>query len=478
METSAAIQVLEATSSVEPNILSVALECLAAASRVPAQRQLLDTDETTERLLLILGEHHDSGVIANALRCIGNVCADNEDGRVKVTSSGFSWTGPLLRSDKLNLSSVAIKVLYNICKDYEPAQQQAVRENVHFELIGHLAERAYETENVLGITIEILLWMSSQLAVIGSIDLPRSGPGAELILLPETVHCEDVEDFAGLMEVCLVYLRDFKVQEQLVGSRDVNKIWEMLEINEGRIQSLADQAIEFVLSETDEAQIQDDIKLLLPLSASITWCLSDIAALPIFAQRYAVSDELIQRLVGILKIQVQAASADRSDVDQTTGTNGSVDATTNNDRYFRLQCAACQVLGNLLWNSPDDALVLVEQAHLYVPLLRNINTSSNSDHLFSAANLLVHLARPSQKIREDIVGDPNAGAVLGRLCRYNGAPLVQQAGQKLLRVLVGGSRLNLERLKDIVAEVSMSEQTNDGVEQSEQLRVTSADLDN
>lgn len=487
MEISEALQTLESPSSGVDSI-SQALECLAPASRVPATRQLLDTEETLDRLLQVLSEKHESGTLANALRCVGNVCADNDDGRAKVFAFGFSWATSII-NDQI-LLPLLVQVLYNICREYEPAQQQAVRERIHFSLVRCLTDSPEVFEDVLSTLVELLLWLSAQQANVESEDLSEGKDGAEVMALPALFPDTDADDFASLVEICLVYLRDVKVQEQIVQSKQIQRVWAILENVEERVVRLngtvSPSSSDVQFEGTEKAQVEEDVKLLVPLSASLTWCLSDIAALLSFGECYGLHDRLFGRLIDILRTQDEAAMSQDGTALQLEQNNHdssqklrpvqdlitppniaaisviksktSFSTSTSTASSSRLQAAACQVLGNYLWQSPDSAPSLVEESHLHASLFRRITTNTDSNYLFSAASLLVHLGRPSQVIREIMGNDANASTALERLCRYEEMPEVQQAGQKLLRVLVGGSRINLERFKEIVAIVAVASQ--------------------
>ena len=101
----------------------------------------------------------------------------------------------------------------------------------------------------------------------------------QLVHLPVQYAGVDAEDHAALIETVLVFSRDETIQQQIIESKLMRSVWDVL-------QSLASRIRES--SNGPEAN-EEELKLLSPLSTNLVWCLSDIAAHAEFAQAYPLS---------------------------------------------------------------------------------------------------------------------------------------------------------------------------------------------
>ena len=364
-----------------------------------------------------------------ALRCIGNACINNNAAREAVTKKGFSWAVRCLITgspDDAATPTLTAKVLYNICSDFEPAQQQCLREHVHYELIHLLTLQPTIQNEDKTLFIELLFWICSHKQPDSTTHDPVPNNQLTMLLLLPGYYQQalDPEDFAMLLETCLLYLRDAQVQRDVVEHKQVSRLWRMLKINEEKIASVGED--------------DDDAKLLVPLSTSLIWCLSDMAASPEFVRMYDLKNMWIQ---GDVIYTIKSASALQSP---------------------RLVTAVCQLVGNLLWSlsEPESFAYLIATDSLQASVIGMILISQDGELLHSACGVLIQLSRPSRQVREIICSDENLSVALERLCRHE-TPQLKQDGIKLLRALGKDSPAIQERFADLAKEIMSSGPSSD-----------------
>ncbi|KAK5169533.1 uncharacterized protein LTR77_005509 [Saxophila tyrrhenica] len=409
---------------------------LAAVSRENIQvREKIGRPRVLQGLIAFINDELESfpeGVEA-ALRCIGNACIDNDTVRQHVTDLHFRWAVRCLEHSLFygwRLANLTVKVLYNICLDFAPASEQCYRDGVPIKLITLCYWNACnKLEDPLA--IELLFWTSAHLPNlpdsplhIGSdtlLEVLRLPPAHYRRLQgdlesPSTRESQDsllsIDNYSMLLETTCTFLRDEQVQRGICQSGVLSSdLWALLYCNEEYMDVLC--AIEVP---------DEEIKLLMPLSTSLTWILSDISAKPEFVASNDVRSDWVKANV----------------IERIAEWRG-----FNN----RLYTAACQVLGNMLWVRKDqpetpnmrsveeDVSWLVEQREIQRGLFQHIyDASRNPDLLHSAAGLLLQLARPSARVREEIVNSEGAESSLDMLCRHENQQ-IQQDGIKLLRAL-------------------------------------------
>jgi hypothetical protein len=338
-----------------------------------------------------------------ALRCIGNACIDNNTARENITNLGFLWA---IRCLKLPIHGdpvitiLTVKVIYNACLDFEPAQKQCFRDNIHYRLIDLLSIGNALQPIDLPLITELLFWICGQKpAQTTEEDLIPDITLWELLGLPRLyLDLLDAEDYAMLVESCLTFVRDGEVQQEVIRCDMMGDLWRVLPSNESKIMKLAANA--------------EDQKLLIPLSTSLIWVLSDISARPEFARRNNLRSEWV---TAYLRPVIGAVTVDASP---------------------RLMTAAFQVLGNMLWSSEDpssfSALVVDDRLHL--PLFAIMEAFEDLEVLHSAAGLLLQLCQTSTSARATIADVAQSNTALERLCRHEN-PQLKQDGIKLLRTI-------------------------------------------
>ncbi|KAK3050134.1 hypothetical protein LTR09_008523 [Extremus antarcticus] len=406
------------------------LRLLADASRHDEEiRKRLGETKSLQGLTAIVGYGNDNPheVVDAALRCIGNACIDNDTARENVTAIGFEWAERRLKCGfygELATADLTIKALYNICLDYEPAQQQCFRDDIHAGLV-FLCEAHPDSElEAYPLLFQLLFWICSHREALKDA-APLDGHGTHesaivttLLRLPAMYkELLEPDEWAMLYETCLVYLRDTEVQQGVVQRNEASEVWKLLVCNE-----------EFV-DPYPQARDVEDVKLLIPISTSLIWILSDVAALPEFAKHNTVRSSWIESNV-VQWIEVGPGSS-------------------NN----RLYTAACQVLGNVLWatKAPEDFSYLVDERGLHDALLRNMNRL-DAELLHASAGVVLQLARPSVELRERIASSKWAEVMLEHLCRHEN-PQIQQDGMRLLRALGQTNAAIQTRFAELAREV-------------------------
>lgn len=430
-------------SSADTARTSQAVTVLADASKydLTARQRLADPDILGVLVEVIECSIDDSlETVDLALRCIGNACIDNNSTRREVTSLGFSWALRCLQSatpEDHATAEITAKVLYNICSDYEPAQQLCFEQHVHHELI-HLLQFQFMPQNESRhVIIELLFWICTHKPKEADAYQPiPAGLLSDLLKLPALYNngTSDTEDFAMLLETCLTYVRSAREQQALLELDSFGLVWNLLLENEdmiSRIDGLGNQNRLVAVG-----GITDESKLLIPLSTSLVWCLSDMAASPAFGERHALTNDWIQQNLD----EVIAGAINFSP---------------------RHVSAACQVLGNLVWAKSEaifQADVSYAEVFLQGNVLQVVLISDDSDVLYSAAGLLIQLTRLGSGVCEAVAYNNLAQVALEKLCRHR-TPQVKQAGIKLLRALGKENRDIQERYSDLAREVTSSSST-------------------
>ena len=406
--------------------ISEAVSVLADASKhnTTARQGLADADILKTLVEIVESSINDSLEITDlTLRCIGNASIDNNEARETLTNLGFSWALRCLRSvnpDDVTTALLAAKVLYNICCDYEHAQRQCFDEHVHYELIHLCSLDAIREGDGKTLLIELLFWICGHKVTDSTTNDPLPKQVLfDLLMLPGAYPSPtylEPDEYAMLLETCLVFIRDSQTQKDIVLRGQVNQVFAILD------------EVEFTIAE--RTKNEEDQKLLIPFSNSLIWCLSDMSALPEFSQTENIEMNWIQR--HITAIIGQASS-----------------------QYTRPVTAACQVLGNMVWARDDPSEfageITTSGGKLQESLFRRMLSEQDTELLHAAAGLLTQLSR-TVHVREVIGSDENARDVLEKLCRHQ-TPQLKQDGIKLLRALGRDCPANQERFADLGREV-------------------------
>ena len=317
------------------------------------------------------------------------------------------------------------RVLYNICSDYEPAQERCWREGVHYRLVHLCGSEIVVGGEERGLFVELLFWICSHMKPDSTNEDPI--PTKELttlLKLPSLYdNILDDEEFAMLLETCLLFVRDAAVQRDVVENELVDWVWCMLTINER------------LILRSEKVDLHE--KVLIPLSTSLIWCLSDMAASAGFNAAYGLRSQWLQ--------------------DNVINTLKSVGRANDVLQPPRLTTAACQILGNVLWSikEPETFAYLVEAEELHKSLLTLLNQRQDPELLHSAAGLLTQLSRPSATVRDVVGSEASAREALENLCRHQ-TPQLKQDGIALVRALGRDCPANQERLANLAKEIMTS----------------------
>lgn len=443
-----------------------AISTLATASRLdPSLRVNLADPRVLKKLVETVecSVNDDLELTTNALRCIGNACIDNDAARQEVCNLRLSWAKQCLELGDDELKILAVKVIYNICHDYQPAQEKCYHGHLHYDLF-----QLYSSSLVLEsadrtMLIDLLFSVTCQRSEPGqALNTSDAVPGEtlrQLLCLPG-YHLRDlnIEDFATWIEICLTFLRDPEVQEQVIDLHLAGDVWQLLQFSQDK-QSLLQSAQEDSLA---------DRKLLEPLSQSLTWILSDIAANSSFAQKYLLSDPLLQVVLGTIEMSGLKQSADENMMIERGNDEGAQESMTAlaetdhpgvNNRSVGMITVAWQIAGNWQFNMPLDRKSHLMDAFPTLPRAAWEILSGEEYHwpdmLHSGAGLLVQLSRTSVDAREQIGGDSNAVAGLERLCRHQ-TPELKNDGIKLLKALSRDCSQNQQRFAALARDALLS----------------------
>jgi hypothetical protein len=477
-----------------------AISSLASSSREQeAVRNKLASKDVLERLLHVLTSQpkivSKEEYFATILRCIGNACVSNPEACQTVTDYTFGWCKAFLQGfpcqwvaagehwpsesgitesieaepfpmPSVSTRDLAVKVLYNVCSQSEAAQKQCYNDDIHTLVIEAMFDNQHFgsalSSEMHTLTVDLLLGITSHHKALSSStfdsERKRGLKGnralktdsfywlvkAPLVYVDEL----DVDDWASLLETCLVFLRDPLSHDDLISWELFHVVWYILESNEKKTQTVG-------ISDEDR-------KLLAALSTSLTWVLSDVAATPAFASAYATSTgnvlalaaghqdvPALQQLIEDLTKLLSTGEA------HTHNAQGDQDTSLLGDESLRLTTAACQVIGNLLHGLASTkgtfpAVVQTPQVHERLfALMANFN---NADFLHSATGLLIQLSRPSVAAREELASDSNALAAIKCLGQHTMQDLNQDA-LLLMRALGKDAPANQEKFKELAGEV-------------------------
>lgn len=473
-----------------------AVTSLATLSREQEDvRARLASKDVLQRLLEVLSSHpkyiNAEEFLATVLRCVGNACVSNPEACQIVTEFKLDWCKAFLKGfpcqwtvseenatsetdadvsvpfpmPAVSTRDLAIKALYNICSQSEEAQKQCYHDDIHTLVIEAMFDNqhfgAEWTSEMLSLTVDLLLWITSHHKALASFEGDterRRGLGKNKALKTDAFYwlikaplsCAnklDVDDWASLLETCLVFLRDPLTHSDLVSWELFHVVWNILQINESKIQGVEGNA--------------EDEKLLIALSTSLTWVLSDVAVTPEFAGAYADSTKNVLAMLGgtevpVLKQLIQDLTKLLSNGElPSLESDVSEAASMSNDESLRLTTAACQVIGNLLHSlikAEGDVPVVIKEGRMHERLFALMAKSDNADFLHSAAGLIIQLSRPSVEARQEIGRDSNALPAIKHLGQHKMQELNQDA-LMLMRALGKEAPENQERFKELAGEV-------------------------
>ncbi|KAF2771472.1 hypothetical protein EJ03DRAFT_29976 [Teratosphaeria nubilosa] len=430
-----------------------AVSLLATGSREDARiRDKLAEQEVLGKLIEVVMTSLPDDLEATiaALRCIGNACT-TDTARESVLRSGLTWAVQCLDEGDQMSQLITAKVLYNICYEFEPAQYDCYRWNIHHRLIAIFSRSSSDFEpSDRTLVLDLLLSITGQKTKENSETLPNDLLKYLVCMPAHFTDVSDVQDFETSLEILLGYLTDPETQAQVIEQRLVAEVWKRFQQIERMIRMLPPQ---IPREDDDDAEIEDQ-KLLTALSTSMTWSLSDIAASSRFAEVYPLQDPLINDLLTVLGASNIIAN----------GINGNAPGL----RSERTINAACQVVGNYFLHLPSEILAsTIMQLKLYENIYKLMMAVNDAELLHSATGLLVQMTRPSVEVRSTMGANQSALPAIEKVCGHETSQL-KQDGLRLLRALGRDCPQNQGRFASLaqqtMASVAAAPQSDAGAE--------------
>ncbi|CAG8958675.1 hypothetical protein HYFRA_00011517 [Hymenoscyphus fraxineus] len=355
--------------------------------------------------LRLLGQDNlDHALKVHVLRLIGNSCADTDENRARVVSSK-SLSSVISQLQDTSLIPFAIPVLFNICVDYEPAQQHASDSMLSLELIKLISSPAFnEGRAFLGYACKIL-----DLLITRSTEVDMAPENTVIVLLNLATDREipcDMEDFLSLVNTSMAYLKYERFQKALVtlGGLDI------------ALTVLIDSYTRFDSHPSIGSDVpdEDDAKLLSQMRTALNQVLSDVSALPEFKEACPVVSPFTASLRRWLS-----------------------------SPQLQLQVCACIMLGNLA-RSDAACEEFVHTSQVHKPLIAILTDANDSQLLHAAIGFLKNLALPAKN--KELIGDAGCIAILPRLWLMDTLQQIQFSSISLARQLINGTFENVRKV--------------------------------
>ncbi|KAI0173040.1 ARM repeat-containing protein [Hypoxylon sp. FL1284] len=312
-------------------------------------------------LTLAIKHSQDVQIATHSLRVIGNTCADQDENRQRVVdSSCLPQLVEMLAND--TLARVVVPVLFNVCVDYEPAQESAykaglvtylvdilrrppLRDEVSpyiaivYKLLGLVAAQEYKPDLVPLITPFCLLTEARD-RLSSSSDSP-----------------EDVEAFIGLSSASLTYLARQELQQSFLETTGAVSLF---------LEAFQMATEESLLLQIDDAEDQEQLK---QLQLAFTEALADISANPRFVDMCQLDGHQATLLLRWI---------------------------SSPDHRPTLRTAACLALGNIA-RSDASSIALVQDMSVHkalIAILSSDPSASDAQLLHSTLSFLKNLSIP------------------------------------------------------------------------------------
>ncbi|KAF7879080.1 hypothetical protein EAF04_000280 [Stromatinia cepivora] len=386
--------------------INEAAEKLADCSRDPKWRVPIGDSGILNFFLELLSGHTlRHSLKLQILRLVGNSCADTDENRARVVGSNYI---PLIitQLSDTNLLAFAIPVLFNVCVDYVPAQQQASSSYLSKELITLIASpRFKDCVHFLGYICKLLDLLIQQTSEPNM--APDNIPIVLLKLASDRENPVDMEDYIALVNTAVAYLGHEKFQKTLV------KTPQALDT---ALAVLVDSYTRFDSHPSigPSTTHEDDAKALSQMRINLNSALSDISALPEFKEACPVVSPFSSSLRRWLSSE-----------------------------QVQLQVCACIMLGNLARN--DEACELfVHTARVHTPLISILKDVNDSQLLHAALGFLKNLALPMKN--KEVLGSSGIFEVLPRLWLLDILQPIQLSSISLTRQLINSSIENVYRV--------------------------------
>lgn len=220
-----------------------------------------------------------------------------------------------------------------------------------------------------------------------------------LMINQATDESTSFANYTCLLNCLLTYLQNERFQAVSINNRLVEGILSVLHLS----------------YDTDESEISsDESKLLAQLRLSINQSLSDISALPQFAEAYPLGSSLTNILLSWLE-----------------------------NKEDQLQICSCVMLGNLA-RSDDVCESMVRDMGIHKPLVAILRGDAKGSVLHAALGILKNLSIAGDN--RSYLGDIGTIPAISRLWAFDTVPQVQFSAASLTRQMVISSLLNISRL--------------------------------
>ncbi|MCJ1467634.1 hypothetical protein MMC07_006259 [Pseudocyphellaria aurata] len=357
-------------------------------------------------LEVIATDDVDTDLSSQTLRLIGNACADTDANRESVVSQEFLL--PIikqLRNDRL--AHLVIPVLYNICVDYEPAQE-AVRENhLCLEIIELFARDSFDSRPLLGYICPLLSFS------VEEFDANQSPDYSLRVLLEIALEPEiEVEDLVSLVNAIVTHLKLERFQRILIDENLV-KIPLVMMIRSFAPQSASSNSLS-ILDLSPLIREPEEEEQLSSVRSILIRALSDVSAIPEFGIKYPVDSDLVNSLILWL-------SASRP----------------------QFQICSCIMLGNLA-RSDTVCHSMVHDLRVHEILVATVKGSSDTQVLHAALGFLRNLALPLRN--KFLIGEAQIIEAVSRFWSMDFNPQLQHSAVSLVRQLLNSSLGNVQRL--------------------------------
>ncbi|KAG9944200.1 hypothetical protein KCU85_g8087, partial [Aureobasidium melanogenum] len=413
--------VLDAEERPSLSNIAKALQILADSSADPVLRSRMQDVSFQQFLSLFSGlaasseqESSDPTLWRNLLRCIGNMIADNDSRRSEIvadptylkTLNSF-LTSTSNSPEALALADTTIKVIFNLCTDYTPAQEECFTQNIHQSLIYCLDTRFSIDDGVWSLALDLTcMIVEHKQKMKPSDDFPDFDTFAPRLLKLPLAEV-DATAFLDALTLVAAHLLDKNFVRALVEHKQIEHVWKLLKRTEHR--RLSDREAE------DEEDY--DEKQYLQFQLVLSQGLADMTALPLYNEKYDTSDAFIQSLYS-QTIPTPADPTSRSPIAP----------------------AACLILGNLIIS--DEAAISLAPNVPIEDLFSELSRSNDSAFLNAASGLLRHLATPMQN-RERYFADTEYLQSTRHLYTDISLEQVQMGGLALTRQMLANMKSRL-----------------------------------
>ncbi|KAL8765299.1 MAG: hypothetical protein Q9209_007574 [Squamulea sp. 1 TL-2023] len=326
-------------------------------------------------------ERVENGILVQALKFIGNTCADTDTNRELAISPEY-LPSLIRRVENHKIAKTIVPVVYNICNDYERAQYAFRTNGLCPALIKLLENPQFEAPGLLTYIYSLLDVSSHQYDMTACPD--RSVQTVVELLLGDGV---ELDDMLLILNTATAFLQFERFQQYFIEHDLVNTLLKAIDTS-----IPADRGLDGEV---------------LSLQRAVTRILSDISAIGAFAKRHPIDSPLVHELIERLASPQQ-----------------------------QLQICSCLILGNL---ARSDAVCrdMVNRLSLHDRLLEIMDDQeTHPQALFAALGFLRNLALPAEN--KPIIGTQQSTKIISSFWSVDVNPQIQHASVALLRQLLNG----------------------------------------